>query len=98
VADRGQWTLWPECLDDFINESNPVRVVINLQTAKIIVRPTMPLAPTRWSNKALDVCLARMEATHFLNKTLAKVAAEMALSRPGVMTWHGSRTSSAPSR
>jgi hypothetical protein len=26
-ADRGQWTLLPECLDDFIDEINPVRVV-----------------------------------------------------------------------
>src|SRR5262247_425753 len=26
-ADRGQLTLLPECLDDFIDESNPVRVV-----------------------------------------------------------------------
>ena len=26
-ADRGQWTLLPECLDDFIAESNPVRVI-----------------------------------------------------------------------
>ncbi len=26
-ADRGQWTLLLECLDDFIDESNPVRVV-----------------------------------------------------------------------
>lgn len=26
-ADRGQWTLLPECLDDFIDESNPVRVI-----------------------------------------------------------------------
>src|SRR4249920_1002092 len=26
-ADRGQRTLLPECLDDFINESNPVRVI-----------------------------------------------------------------------
>jgi hypothetical protein len=24
-ADRGQWTLLPECLDDFIDESNPGR-------------------------------------------------------------------------
>jgi hypothetical protein len=24
-ADRGQWTLLPECLDDFIDESNPDR-------------------------------------------------------------------------
>jgi hypothetical protein len=26
-ADRGQWTLLPECFDDFIAESKPVRVV-----------------------------------------------------------------------
>ena len=26
-ANRVQWTLLPECLDDFIDESNPVRVV-----------------------------------------------------------------------
>jgi hypothetical protein len=26
-ADRGQSTLLPQCLDDFINESNPVRVI-----------------------------------------------------------------------
>ena len=26
-SDRGQWTLLPECLDDFVDESNPVRVI-----------------------------------------------------------------------
>ena len=26
-ADRGQSTLFPECLDDWIDESNPVRVI-----------------------------------------------------------------------
>ena len=26
-ADRGQGTLLPECLDDFIDECNPVRVI-----------------------------------------------------------------------
>jgi transposase len=26
-ADRGQATLLPECLDDFIDNSNPVRVI-----------------------------------------------------------------------
>ena len=26
-ADRGQWTLLSECLDDFIDEDNPVRVI-----------------------------------------------------------------------
>jgi transposase len=26
-TDRGQWTLLPECLDDWIDENNPVRVI-----------------------------------------------------------------------
>ncbi len=26
-ADRGQSTLLPECLDDWVDESNPVRVI-----------------------------------------------------------------------
>ena len=36
-ADRGQWTLLPECLDDFINESNPVRVIDVLHGSGISV-------------------------------------------------------------
>jgi hypothetical protein len=27
AADRRQWSLLPECLDDFIDESNPVRMI-----------------------------------------------------------------------
>jgi transposase len=27
LADRRQWTLLPECLDDFVDESNPVRMI-----------------------------------------------------------------------
>jgi hypothetical protein len=50
-TDRGQSTLLPECLDDWIDESNPLRITD-----------------------------ARMGATHFLMKTLPKVASEMALS------------------
>jgi transposase len=26
-VDRGQWTLLPECLDDWVSEDNPVRVI-----------------------------------------------------------------------
>jgi transposase len=26
-ADRGQSTLFPECLDDWVDENNPVRVI-----------------------------------------------------------------------
>jgi transposase len=60
-ADRGQSTLLPECLDDFIDESNPVRVidafVVALDLAELgfdgvepatTGRPSEPL-PVRWT-------------------------------------------------
>ena len=34
-ADRGQWTLLPECLNDFMDESNPVRVIDALSVRSI---------------------------------------------------------------
>ena len=37
-SDRGQWTLLPECLDDFIDESNPVRVTDLTQRVRPLVR------------------------------------------------------------
>ena len=39
-ADRGQWTLLPECLDDFIDESNPVRVIESVRWQRLTqIRP-----------------------------------------------------------
>jgi hypothetical protein len=35
-ADREQSTPLPECLDDFINESNPVRVIDAFVDARLI--------------------------------------------------------------
>jgi transposase len=41
AADRGQSTLFPECLDDWIGEDNPIRVIdvfveeLNLWCARI---------------------------------------------------------------
>src|ERR1700747_1431020 len=50
-ADRGQWTLLPECLDDFIDDSNPVRVidafVDALDLAKMSFEGVEPAAPGR---------------------------------------------------
>jgi hypothetical protein len=37
-ADRGQWTSLPECLDDFIDESNPARVIDVLSMRSIWLR------------------------------------------------------------
>lgn len=34
-ADRGQSTMLPECLDDWVEESNPVRAVDALKLAKL---------------------------------------------------------------
>src|SRR5215472_17317520 len=52
-ADRGQWTLLPECLDDFIDESNPVRVldvfVDALDLAKMSFEGVEPAATGRQS-------------------------------------------------
>jgi hypothetical protein len=32
-TDRGQSALFPECLDDWIDEDNPVRVMMSLLTS-----------------------------------------------------------------
>ena len=37
-ADRGQWTLFPECLDDFIDKSNPVRVIDAFVDALVLAK------------------------------------------------------------
>jgi len=71
-ADRGQWTLLPECL-------NPLAM---RQRRETVEHP-------------FGTMNARMGRTHFLTRTLPKVAAEMALS---VLAWHGSSTSSGSSR
>jgi transposase len=50
-SDRGQWTLLPECLDDFIDESNPVRVIEAfidaLDLAEMSFEGVMPAATGR---------------------------------------------------
>ena len=56
-ADRGQWTLLPECL-------NPLAM---RQRRETVEHP-------------FGTMNARMGGTHFLTRTLPKVAAEMALS------------------
>jgi hypothetical protein len=59
-ADRGQWTLLPECLDDFIDESNPVRVIdvfvdaLDLDLAEISIEGVEPAA-TGWPSYMCSV-------------------------------------------
>ena len=35
-ADRSQWTLLPECLDDWVSEDNPVRASMRLLMHSIL--------------------------------------------------------------
>lgn len=46
-ADRGQWMLLPECLDDFIDESNPVRVIDAFVDALDLARWALRACPSR---------------------------------------------------
>jgi alkanesulfonate monooxygenase SsuD/methylene tetrahydromethanopterin reductase-like flavin-dependent oxidoreductase (luciferase family) len=42
-ADRGQWTLLPACLDDFIDESNQPFIELYRQAFERLGRPTQPI-------------------------------------------------------
>jgi hypothetical protein len=102
-ADRGQWTLLPECLDDFIDESNPVRVIdvfvdaldlaemsfeggwehehlLEAVQQRLDANPKAMRQRRETVEHPFGTMKARMGATHFVTKTLPKVAAEMALS------------------
>ena len=69
-ADRGQSTLLPECLDDFINESNPVRVidvfVDTLDLAEMDFNGTNPAATGRPSYHPL--VLLKLYIYGYLNR------------------------------
>jgi hypothetical protein len=74
-ADRGQWTLLPECLDDFTDESNPVRVidvfVDALDLAEMSFQGAEPAATGRPSYHPLFWFIRKKfiflkEKTHFL--------------------------------
>ena len=43
AADRGQSTLFPECLEDWIGEDNPVRVI--LDRVEPVASPAMSTSP-----------------------------------------------------
>src|ERR1700733_336386 len=74
-ADRGQWTLLPECLDDFIDESNPVRVidvfVDALDLAAMSFEGVEPAADRQEPTEALAAKVTR------LTEKLTKLKEEM---------------------
>jgi hypothetical protein len=57
-ADRGQWTLLPECLDDFIDEGNPVRVIDVFVDALDLAEMRLAVAK-RTSHRKATVAVAR---------------------------------------
>src|ERR1044072_5481354 len=78
-TDRGQSTLFPEFLEDWINENNPVRVIdVFVDELNLAELGFDGVAPETVEHR-FGTIKARMGATHFLMKTLPRVASEMAL-------------------
>jgi hypothetical protein len=73
-AGRGQSTLLPECLDDGIDEDNPVRAIDAFVGAL-----DWPASGFDEDGKELRRHKTRMGASHGLMRTLPRIAAEMAL-------------------
>ena len=72
-ADRGQWTLLPECLDDFIDESNPVGVidvfVDALDLTEMSFEGVEPAATRESSDKAQPQAIHRMDVTRSAHRS-----------------------------
>jgi hypothetical protein len=77
-VDRGQSTLLPECLEDWADESNPVRVIDAAQE-RLDRNPNAMRTRRETVEHPFGTLKMRMGATHFLCTTLPKVATEMAL-------------------
>ena len=78
-ADRGQWPLLSECLDDFIDESSPVRVIavfvdaLDLAEMKLVeqlnlIRPIMD-RPHRESRQRNGIMLRGLSEPTFAIKS-----------------------------
>ena len=103
-ADRQQTTLFPECLDDWVDESNSIRAVdvfvfkdqcttsnerrikrwehehvVEAAQTRLDQNPQAMRVRRETVEHPFATLKMRMGATHFLMKTLPKVATEMAL-------------------
>jgi transposase len=64
-ADRGQWTLLPECLDDFIDESNPVRVIDVFVDALDLAEMSFEgVEPAATGRPSYHLCLSEIKLAH----------------------------------
>src|ERR1700720_1442890 len=88
-ADRGQWTLLPECLDDFIDESNPVRVidvfVDALDLAEMSFEGVEPAATGRPSYH--PSVLLKLYIYGYLNRVQSSRRLEREAGRNGEVMW-----------
>jgi transposase len=88
-ADRGQWTLLPECLDDFIDDSNPVRVidafVDALDLAKMSFEGVEPAATGRPSYHPL--VLLKLYIYGYLNRVQSSRRLEREAGRNVEVMW-----------
>ena len=51
-ADRSQSTLLPECLDDWVDEENPVRVIDAFVDALLVISASTASSPPRREGRA----------------------------------------------
>jgi transposase len=92
-ADRGQSTLLPECLDDFIDEGNPVRVievfVDPLDLAEMVFDGANPAATGRPSYH--PSVLLKLYIYGYLNRVQSSRRLERVAGRNVEMMWLLSR-------
>src|SRR6202790_1205701 len=92
-ADRGQWTLLPECLDDFIDESNPVRVIAvfvdALDLAEMSFEGVAPAATGRPSYH--PAVLLKLYIYGYLNRVQSSRRLEREAGRNVEVMWLTSR-------
>ena len=86
-ADRGQWTLLPGCLDEFIDDSNPVRMidvfVDALDLAEISFEGVEPAATGRPSYH--PSVLLKLYVYGYLNRVQSSVV----LANRRALAWSG---------
>lgn len=76
--NRSQSTLFPESLDDYIADDNPVRVV-DVFVGELDLMPQASRIRRQTVEHVFGTLKAWMGSTHFLTKTLPRVSTQMSL-------------------
>src|SRR5882757_7776097 len=86
-ADRGQGTLLPECLDDFIDESNPVRVIDVFVDALDLAEMSFEGAGGDWSAIVPPSVLLKLYIYGYLNRVQSSRRLEREARRNVEVMW-----------